>query len=60
METERTESERGGEVIDKARGAGEFMGGERGWLSGLQSQGSHCEVSAVTTAVMLEHTHTHV
>lgn len=43
-----------GEVLDKARGAGGVDGGERGRLSGLQSQGSHCEVATVTTAVMLE------
>lgn len=32
---------REGEVGDKARGAGETVGRERGRMSGLQSQGSH-------------------
>lgn len=51
---------REGEAGDKARGAGETVLRERGRMSGLQSQGSHCEVAAVTTAVMLRQEHMHI
>lgn len=51
---ERGQSEGWGERRKKNTG----WGGQRGRLSGLQSQGSHCEVAAVTAAVMSEHGHT--
>lgn len=41
----------------RRRGGRGDDGGECGRLSGPQSQGSHCEVDAVTAAVMSEHTH---